>query len=441
MVLTVMNHKNMKTSDGKHRLLRRVMAIGLASAIIGASSGDVMTVSATTISDVQKQIEQDQKNLNNINNTLSGLTEEQELLEEMIEDINAEIINMMTSIGLKEDEIAAKEKEISEKQIDIEEAQANYNAAKKREEEQYEAMKIQIRFMYENNSVSTLAKLLESSGFSNLINNAEKIEKVYEYSNDLLNQYEATKKEVQQLWDQLVIDKQHLESDKAQLENDRAVLENLKKELDANLAAKKAESANYEAEIQRYKQEAAAAQKKIQQEQKQLKKLQEEEKKRQEELKRQQQQQQQQQQQNTSSSTTTNSAINGSYTDTGYTQIIDAASGSDLGKKIAKYGCQFIGNPYVLGGTSLTNGADCSGFVWRIYKDFGYSLHRTSYEQRSDGTEVSYDEMQPGDLVCYSGHVAMYIGGGKIVHASSAKTGIKVSNVGYRSIITIRRII
>lgn len=438
--MTVMNHKNKKTSDGKHGMLRSVMAVGLASAIIGASLGDVMTVRATTISDVQEQIKQDQQNLNNINNTLSDLSEEQELLEEMIEDINAEIINMMTSIGLKEDEIAAKEAEISDKQIDIEEAQADYNAAKKREEEQYEAMKIQIRFMYENNSVSTLVKLLESSGFSNLINNAEKIEKVYEYSNDLLNQYEATKNEVQQLWDQLVTDKQQLESDKAQLENDRAVLENLKKELDTNLAAKKAESANYEAEIQRYKQEAAAAQKKIQQEQKQLKKLQEEEKKRQEELKRQ-QQQQQQQQQNTSSSTTTNSAINGSYTDTGYTQIIDAASGSDLGKKIAKYGCQFIGNPYVLGGTSLTNGADCSGFVWRIYKDFGYSLPRTSYEQRSAGTEVSYDEMQPGDLVCYSGHVAMYIGGGKIVHASSAKTGIKVSNVGYRSIITIRRII
>lgn len=437
MVLTVMNHRNKKTSERKHRILRSMTAVGLAAAIIGASSGDVMTVRATTISDVQKQIEQDQQNLNNIKNTLSGLTEEQELLEEMIEDINAEIINMMTSIGLKEDEIAAKETEISEKQIDIDEAQADYNAAKKREEEQYEAMKIQIRFMYENNSVSTLAKLLESSGFSNLINNAEKIEKVYEYSNDMLNQYEATKIEVQQLWDQLVIDKQQLESDKTQLENDRATLQTLKKELDTNLAAKKAESANYEAEIQRYKQEAAAAQKKIQQEQKQLKKLQEEEKKRQEELKKQQQQQQQQ----STSSPTTNSAINGSYTDTGYTQIIDAASGSDLGKKIAKYGCQFIGNPYVLGGTSLTNGADCSGFVWRIYKDFGYSLHRTSYEQRSDGTEVSYDEMQPGDLVCYSGHVAMYIGGGKIVHASSAKTGIKVSNVGYRSIITIRRII
>lgn len=385
-----------------------------------------MMVKATSISDIQNQIAKDQQNLENINNTLSNLSEEQEILEEMIDDINAEIINMMTSIGLKEEEISEKENEISNKQMDIEQAQADYEIAKGREEAQYEAMKIQIRFMYENNNVSVLAKMLESSGFGDFINNAERIEKVYEYSSDLLKQYEDTKNQVQELWDQLVLDKQELEADKSQLESDRAYLQSLKSQLDSNLAAKKAESANYEAEIQRYKQQAATAKKKIQQEQKELKKLQEE-------LKRQQQQQ--------STTSTTNPAINGTYTDKGYSQIIDEANGSDLGKQIAKYACQFIGNPYVLGGTSLTDGADCSGFVWRIYKDFGYSLKRTSYEQRSNGTEVSYDQIQPGDLICYSGHVAMYIGGGKIVHASNAKSGIKVSNATYRSIITIRRII
>lgn len=100
-----------------------------------------------------------------------------------------------------------------------------------------------------------------------------------------------------------------------------------------------------------------------------------------------------------------------------------------------------MGNPYVAGGTSLTNGADCSGFTYRVYSDFGYSLPRTSYEQRSAGTEVSYSDAQPGDLICYDGHVALYIGGGKIVHASTPSSGIKIGNANYRTILSVRRIV
>ena len=94
-----------------------------------------------------------------------------------------------------------------------------------------------------------------------------------------------------------------------------------------------------------------------------------------------------------------------------------------------------------MGGTSLTNGADCSGFTYRVYQEFGYSIPRTSYQQRSAGTGVTYENAQPGDLICYDGHVAMYIGNGMIVHASSAKTGIKVSRAQYRTILAVRRII
>ena len=108
---------------------------------------------------------------------------------------------------------------------------------------------------------------------------------------------------------------------------------------------------------------------------------------------------------------------------------------------MANYAWQFIGNPYVMGGTSLTNGADCSGFVFRVYKDFGYSLPRTSYAQRSAGTEVSYSDAQPGDVICYAGHVGIYIGNGQIVHASTQKTGIKVTRATYREILSVRRIV
>lgn len=116
---------------------------------------------------------------------------------------------------------------------------------------------------------------------------------------------------------------------------------------------------------------------------------------------------------------------------------------SGTGADIADYAVQFVGNPYVYGGTSLTNGADCSGFVQSVYKHFGYSLSRTSQSQAGDGTAVSTDSLQPGDLLFYHGfgHVAIYIGGGQVVHASTAATGIKISNYDYSPIDKAVRIV
>ena len=112
------------------------------------------------------------------------------------------------------------------------------------------------------------------------------------------------------------------------------------------------------------------------------------------------------------------------------------------GSSVVDYATQFVGNPYVWGGTSLTNGADCSGFVQSVYSNFGVSLPRTSYEQQNAGREVSYSEAQPGDLICYGGHVAIYMGDGKIVHASNSRDGIKVSdNAAYRTILSVRRLV
>ena len=119
-----------------------------------------------------------------------------------------------------------------------------------------------------------------------------------------------------------------------------------------------------------------------------------------------------------------------------------SGSSSGTGSSVVDYATQFVGNPYVWGGTSLTNGADCSGFVQSIYAKFGVSLPRTSYEQQNAGYEVSYEDAQPGDLICYGGHVAIYMGDGKIVHASNSRDGIKISNdATYRTILSVRRLV
>ena len=400
------------------RIINFILITALGIPVLGSGiDNSTFTASATTISEVQQQINDTQNEINNINDKIGTLSEEQDLLEEKIDDLNAEIINMMTSINLLEEQLEENEANLNDKQSQIDEAEAAYHEAKASEEKQYDDMVIRIRYMYENGTDTYLSLFLTGEGLGDMLNHMDYVEKIYAYDRSKLEEYRATKQAVSDLWDQLEIEKADLEEKKAKIEADEAALLEQKENLDVLLAQKKRESANYDAEIKKYQQEAAVAKKKLQQEQQALKKLQE-----------------QQNQGNTS-------AANGTYKPTSYTTIIDNATGSDLGKKVAKYACQFIGNPYVLGGTSLTNGADCSGFTYRVYSDFGYNLPRTSYQQRSAGVGVEYSNAQPGDLICYDGHVALYIGGGKIVHASSVKTGIKVSNAEYRTILAVRRII
>ena len=119
-----------------------------------------------------------------------------------------------------------------------------------------------------------------------------------------------------------------------------------------------------------------------------------------------------------------------------------AAAVSSHGESVADFAVQFVGNPYVYGGTSLTNGADCSGLVMSVYKNFGVSLPHSSSADRNVGTDVGgLENAQPGDIVCYTGHVGIYIGDGQIVHASTASTGIKISEADYRTPVAVRRVL
>ena len=118
-----------------------------------------------------------------------------------------------------------------------------------------------------------------------------------------------------------------------------------------------------------------------------------------------------------------------------------AANTATLGQAIVDYACQFIGNPYVWGGTSLTDGADCSGFVQSVYGHFGISLPRTTWDQEYSGTGIGYDEALPGDLILYEGHVGIYMGDGQIVNAINASKGIGIIPATCMSIKTVRRVI
>lgn len=392
----------------------------LLTIVVGTSTPLLLT--AATISELKSQMAETQKQLSALNGQAKGVQNELDDVDAEIAALDGRIVEMMASIALIEEEIEQKKEEIIIASDDLE-------IAKAEERSQYEAMKKRIKFMYEKGNRTYAQLLLESKGFSDMMNKAEYIEKLYAYDRKMLEEYEKARQMVEEL-------KEALEEEEAELEAEEFELSLEKEDLEVALEEKKAEAENFEVQIAKIKQDAAQYQALIKQQTAQIKQLEAEEAARRaaEEARR----KAEEAKKNGGSSSSKNTGKN---VTADVASIIANASGSSKGKEIASFACRFIGNPYVAGGTSLTDGADCSGFTQAVYKNFGYSIPRNSSSQREYGKSVSYDEAQPGDIICYSGHVALYIGNGKIVHASTQKTGIKIGDVNYKPILSIRRIV
>ena len=205
-------------------------------------------------------------------------------------------------------------------------------------------------------------------------------------------------------------------------------------DFDTKLAQAEALATQYKATIQEQNNIIVAEQARIAAEEEERRRQEEERRRQEEERRRQEALQQQQQQQQGGQSGDNSGGSSEGGANPGYQTNIS-------GQDVVDFALQFVGNPYVWGGTSLTNGADCSGFVMSVFGHFGISLPHSSYLLRSCGQGVSYNNAQPGDLICYSGHVAIYIGGGRIVGAQSTAVGIATQNATYRTILAVRRVL
>jgi len=375
--------------------------------------------------DAEKKKSQAEQNLKDKKNEINGLKDQQQTTADDIKNKSAKL-----------DEILAAQKklqaDITSKQAEIEQNQKDLAAAQEKQQEQYDAMKKRIQFMYENSAEDNIwTAIIESNGITDMLNRIEYVSDVYDSDRALMDSYQAAVEQVKEIGTKLDNDMNELtamqddyEKQQSDIEAAIVALENQKEQYASQIAQAQQQADNY--------QNIITAQGKIIQEQEAAAAAAAAAAAR-------------------ANSSSSNSSYDGGGAGKGGSIASDYAAGGGKnpsastgvsGSSVVSYAMQFVGNPYVWGGNSLTNGVDCSGFVHEVYAHFGISTPRYSQAFKSVGQAVSFDNIQPGDVVVYPGHVAIYAGGGVIVEAQSTKAGITARrSVQCHTILAIRRLV
>ena len=375
--------------------------------------------------DAEKKKSQAEQNLKDKKNEINGLKDQQQTTADDIKNKSAKL-----------DEILAAQKklqkDITSKQAEIEQNQKDLAAAQEKQQEQYDAMKKRIQFMYENSAEDNIwTAIIESNGITDMLNRIEYVSDVYDSDRALMDSYQAAVEQVKEIGTKLDNDMNELtamqddyEKQQADVEAAIVALENQKEQYASQIAQAQQQADNY--------QNIITAQGKIIQEQEAAAAAAAAAAAR-------------------ANSSSSSPSYDGGGAGKGGSIASDYAAGGGKnpgastgvsGSSVVSYAMQFVGNPYVWGGNSLTNGVDCSGFVHEVYAHFGISTPRYSQAFKSVGQAVSFDNIQPGDVVVYPGHVAIYAGGGVIVEAQSTKAGITANrSVQCHTILAIRRLV